>query len=116
MTGNKADDVKSIQESYKSIKGKFSENQFPPYFGPIPDISDAEALIMRTLYSIKGMATQVEIAAKAKLGELSTTMLDFLIEKGVLERVRNADGGQPCYRLTFAGKGCLLHLFPTLVH
>ena len=39
-------------------------------------------------------------------------MLDFLIEKGVLEKI--TDGGETYYQLTFAGKGCLLHLFPAL--
>jgi len=121
LTGDKAEDVRAIQESYKNIYAKFPEDQCPSYVGPIPEISDTEARIMRAMYSLKGVATQVDIAAKAKLGEFSTAMLDYLIEKGVLEQLGsiNANGdhineNEPTYRLTFAGKGCLLHLFPTL--
>ncbi|WDD98089.1 1-acyl-sn-glycerol-3-phosphate acyltransferase [Thalassomonas actiniarum] len=115
LTGDKDTDVRAIQESYKRICGKFPKDQYPHYTGPIPTLSDAEAMVMRALYSFKGVATKMDISAKAKLGELSTTMLDFLIEKGILEQT-NAPGDkhEPTYRLTFAGRGCLLHLYPTL--
>jgi hypothetical protein len=116
VTGDKDLDIKAIQASYKSVCGKFPNKQFPQYLGPIPSISDKEAMIIRALYSFKGVATKVDISAKAKLGELSTAMLDFLVEKGLLEK--NTDNvsqpNEPTYRLTFAGKGCLLHLYPTL--
>lgn len=117
ITGDKDTDIQAIQASYKSVSGKFPQKQFPRYDGPIPTISDAEAIIIRTLYSFKGVATRVEITAKAKLGELSTAMLDFLVEKGLLEQVKShfKDDCEPKYQLTFAGKGCLLHLYPTLV-
>jgi len=117
LTGDKDADVRAIQESYKRICGKYPKDQYPLYTGPIPSLSDAEAVVMRALYSFKGVATKMDIAAKAKLSGLSTTMLDFLIEKGVLEQT-NAPGDkhEPTYRLTFAGRGCLLHLYPTLAH
>jgi lysophospholipid acyltransferase (LPLAT)-like uncharacterized protein len=116
LTGDKDEDVRAIQESYKRIYGKFPALQYPQYVGPLPELSDAEAVVMKAMYSFKGVATKMDIAAKAKLGGLSTKMLDFLIEKGVLEQVDNhvEDKSEPTYRLTFAGKGCLLHLFPTL--
>jgi 1-acyl-sn-glycerol-3-phosphate acyltransferase len=116
LTNDKAEDVQAIQESYKRIYGKFPLKQYPPYVGPIPDLSESEAVVMKAMYSFKGVATKVDIAAKAKLAGLSTKMLDFLIEKGVLEQAGRADTSsrEPTYRLTFAGKGCLLHLFPTL--
>jgi len=116
LTGNKVEDVRAIQESYKGICGRFPANQYPIYVGPFPEISDAEAVIMHAMYSFKGFATQMEIATKSKLDELSTAMLDFLIEKGVLEQIPGSYGekGEPVYQLTFAGKGCLLHLYPTL--
>lgn len=116
VTGDKAEDVQAIQESYKRVYGKFPALQFPAYVGPIPDLSDAEAVVMRAMYSCKGVATKMDIAAKAKLAGLSTKMLDFLIEKGVMELAGRADSPdrEPTYRLTFKGKGCLLHLFPTL--
>jgi hypothetical protein len=68
------------------------------------------------MYSFKEAATQAEIAAKARFEGLSTEMLDFLIEKGVLERVQTTKNGKSAttYRLTLAGNGCLLHLNPTL--
>ncbi|MDG1751245.1 MAG: acyltransferase, partial [Thalassotalea sp.] len=73
------------------------------------------ALVMKALYSFKGVATQVEISAKIKRKELATSMLDFLVEKGIVEEKSSADKNlAPCYRLTFLGKGCLLHLYPSL--
>lgn len=112
LTGDKDDDIQSIQESYTSIYGKFPDNQFPRYIGPMPEISDVDADIMKAVYSFKGMATQVEIAAKVKLGKLSSSTLEFMTDKGILEQ--NIRNGEPCYRLTFLGKGYLLHLVPTL--
>lgn len=112
LTGDKEDDIQSMQESYTSIYGKFPDNQFPHYVGPMPHISDSHADIMKAMYSLKGMATQVEIAAKVKLDKLSLSTLEFLTDKGILEQ--DVKNGEPCYRLTFVGKGYLLHLVPTL--
>ena len=116
LTGDKDADIAAIQESYKSVYGKFPLLQFPPYVGPLPKISEAEAMAMRALYSFKGVATLAEIAARAKLHEVTAEMLDFLVEKGVLERVKGTVEGSPVsrYRLTLAGNGCLLHLTPSL--
>ncbi|MFT7371595.1 MAG: 1-acyl-sn-glycerol-3-phosphate acyltransferase [Oleiphilaceae bacterium] len=116
LTDDKIADVEAIQASYKTIYGRFPERQYPHYSGPIPEISEAEAAIMRAMYSCKEAATQAEIAAKARFEELSIEMLDFLIEKGVLERIQTTANGKisTSYRLTLAGNGCLLHLNPTL--
>ena len=113
LTDNKEEDIRSIQESYKKVRGKFPAIQFPKYTGPMPELSDAEALILKSFYSAKGVATRLEIAAKMKVNELSSAMPDFLVEKGVLEQV-DANRKEPTYQLTFVGKGCLLHLFPAL--
>ena len=112
LTDDKDDDIQSIQESYSSIYGKFPDLQFPRYVGPMPEISDMDADIMKAVYSLKGMATQVDIDAKIKLGKLSSNMLEFLTDKGILEQ--DIKNGEPVYRLTFVGKGYLLHLVPTL--
>lgn len=116
LTDDKEADIAAIQESYKSVCGKFPLQQFPAYTGPLPRISEAEAMAMRALYSFKGVATQAEIAARAKLHEVSTEMLDFMVTKGVLERTRTVVDGKPVstYRLTLAGNGWLLHLTPSL--
>ena len=136
LTGDKTDDINAIQASYKTIQGRFSENQYPPYEGPMPSISEAEARILKALYSfkgaatsrgavVKGVATRVEISAKAKMEEISANMMEYLIEKGVLEKVDsgNLDSGnsdvaltkrETLFQLTFAGRGCLLHLYPKL--
>lgn len=111
LTGNKEEDIKAMQASYESIQGKYPLHQFPPYTGRIPTLSEAEAKIIKAMYSFKGVATKMEITAKTKLGELSTNMLDFLIAKGMLEEVSaTTDNCEPRYQLTFAGKGCCLHL------
>ncbi len=115
LTGDKDSDVQAIQASYKSIQGKFIKDQYPPYIGQLPSISEAEAAIIRALYSFKGVATKMEINAKAKLAELSSSMLALLIEKGLLEKntTRN-NSSESTYQLTFAGKGYFLHLTPTI--
>jgi 1-acyl-sn-glycerol-3-phosphate acyltransferase len=111
LTDNKEDDIKAMQASYKTIRGKFPLRQYPSYTGNMPKLSETEAKIIKAMYSFKGVATKVEITAKAKLDELSTNMLDFLIEKGMLEKVSpSANNNEPSYQLTFAGKGCCLHL------
>jgi hypothetical protein len=103
-----------MQASYETIQGKFPLDQFPSYTGSMPTISEAEAKIIKAMYSFKGVATKVEITTKAKLGELSTNMLDYLIAKGLLEKTKNDKNKlEPVYQLTFAGRGCFLHLSPS---
>ncbi len=115
LTENKDNDIKAIQASYETVKGKFPADQFPAYTGQMQKISEAEAKIIKALYSFKGVATKVEITAKAKLSGLSTSMLDFLIEKGLLEKITNTDKNvEPTYQLTFAGRGYFLHLAPSV--
>ncbi|TDR22560.1 1-acyl-sn-glycerol-3-phosphate acyltransferase [Marinicella litoralis] len=113
LTGDKDGDIRSIQESYKKVRGKYPDLQYPEYTGPVPELSDLEAKVLKAVYSAKGVATQLEIAAKLKAQKLSIAMLDFLVDKGVLEK-KPADSDQIHYQLTFAGRGCLLHLFPAL--
>ncbi len=113
LVDSKEEDIRSIQESYKNIRGKFPALQFPKYTGPMPELSDQEAKILKAIYSAKGVATRLEITVKLKAQKLSISMFDFLIEKGVLEKTSN-DNAEPHYKLTFAGKGCLLHLYPAL--
>jgi hypothetical protein len=113
LTNNKDDDIQAMQASYKSVYGKYPTKQFPPYQGPMPSIGDKEAAIIRALYainSIKGVATKMEISAKAKMGELSNTMFDFLIDNGLVEQ-GFLERAEITYRLTLAGKGCYLHLY-----
>ena len=113
LTGNKDNDIQAIQASYKSIQGKCIKNQYPPYSGQRPSISESEAAVIRALYSFKGVATKMEISAKTKLAELSSTMLTLLVEKGLLEKSNvSKDNGDATYQLTFAGKGYFLHLTP----
>jgi 1-acyl-sn-glycerol-3-phosphate acyltransferase len=117
LTGNKEDDIRAIQESYKSVCARHPEKQFPAYAGPLPEVSEDEASIMRSLYNLKRMATAMEIGTKAKIDQLSTSMLDFLIGKGLLERATgiNPNDREPRYRLTSKAMGLLLHLYPTMV-
>lgn len=115
LTGDKEEDIQAIQASYKSIHGKYPKDQFPHYIGKLPEISESEAAVIRALYSFKGVATRMEISAKTKLAELSSTMLTLLVEKGLLEKSSiKKDNGDATYQLTFAGKGCCLHLTPVI--
>lgn len=113
LTGDKEYDIRSIQESYKKVQGKYPDLQFPAYTGPLPELSELESRVLKTIHSVKGLATQMDIAAKLKVNQLSTAMLDFLIEKDVIEKI-NGGLDEPRYQITFAGRGCLLHLFPAL--
>jgi hypothetical protein len=113
LTGDKEDDIQAIQASYKTIHGKFIHDQYPAYSGQLPLISESEAAIIRALYSFKGVATKMEINAKAKLTKLSSNMLTLLIDKGLLEKhTVSGSTNESTYQLTFAGKGYFLHLTP----
>lgn len=113
LTDNKEKDIATIQESYKSVCGKYPEKQFPPYTGPVPEFSAMEARVIQALHTLKGNATKAEIAAKTRLDELTTEMLSFLVEKGILERCTdNPEGKATKYRLTTAGNAFLFHLQP----
>ena len=115
ITGDKEEDIQAIQASYKRVAGKFIDKQFPSYEGALPKITDAEALVMKALYSFKGLATNVEISTKIKRQELATSVLDFLIDKGIVEEtLSDQENEVASYQLTFLGKGCLLHLYPSL--
>jgi 1-acyl-sn-glycerol-3-phosphate acyltransferase len=115
LTNNKDNDIQAIQASYMSIHGKFIKNQYPPYSGRLPLISESEIAVIRALYSFKGVATKMEINAKAKLAELSSNMLTLLVEKGLLEKHPvDAKNNESTYQLTFAGKGYFLHLTPNI--
>lgn len=115
LTGDKDDDIQAIQASYKSVHGKYPKDQYPAYVGKLPVISESEAAVIRALYSFKGVATKMEINAKAKLAELSSNMLTLLVDKGLLEKCSESDTTkESTYQLTFAGKGYFLHLAPTI--
>ncbi|WP_206483941.1 1-acyl-sn-glycerol-3-phosphate acyltransferase [Thalassotalea sp. G2M2-11] len=114
LTDNKDDDISAMQASYKRVAGKYTDKQFPEYMGALPTFSDSETKLMEAIYSLKGMATKVELTAKMKKQQISTALLDFLIEKGIVEQLNQQDNQEPSYGLTFIGKGCLLHLRPTL--
>ncbi|WP_223788774.1 1-acyl-sn-glycerol-3-phosphate acyltransferase [Marinicella meishanensis] len=111
LTDDQADDIRAIQESYKKIQGKYPELQYPEYTGPLPELTEFDARILHTVYVAKGLVSRLDIAARLKAQQLSTTLLDYLVAKGVLEKTADPE---PQYQLTFAGKGCLLHLFPVL--
>ncbi len=113
LTDNKENDVAAIQAAYKSIHGRFTCDQYPAYTGPVPEISEIEAAVMRAMFSIKNAATKAEIAAKAHVEELSSKILDALVVKGILESTKQANGSVS-YGLTLAGSGCLLHAMPSL--
>lgn len=114
LTDDKDNDIQAIQASYKTIHGKFIKDQYPPYSGKLPLISESEAAIIRALYSFKGVATKMEINTKAKLAELSSSMLALLVDKGLLEKCGACiQSKESTYQLTFAGKGYFLHLTPS---
>jgi len=111
LTENKENDIQAIQASYKTIQGKFPLDQYPGYTGRMQKISETEAKIIKAMYSFKGVATKVEITAKAKLTGLSSNILDFLVEKELLEKcLSTEEDAEPTYQLTFTGRGYFLHL------
>ncbi|MBT8151959.1 MAG: 1-acyl-sn-glycerol-3-phosphate acyltransferase [Gammaproteobacteria bacterium] len=113
LTDNKQHDIEAMQASYTSVYGRNPEQQFPAYLGPLAPFTANDARIMQALYALRGMATRAEIAAKARFEELSSEMLEFLTERGILEKQVGTEGATR-YRLTARGSGCLLHLRPSL--
>ncbi|MGB5325486.1 MAG: 1-acyl-sn-glycerol-3-phosphate acyltransferase [Pseudomonadales bacterium] len=116
LTDDREMDIEAMQASYSSVCGRYPDKQFPPYLGPLAQFSANDARIMQALYALRGMATRAEIAAKARLDEITNEMLDFLIQRGILERIphRELPKDSASYRLTVFGSGCLLHLRPSL--
>lgn len=114
LTDDKDRDIQAMQASYSSVCGRYPNKQFPVYAGPLDEFTQNDTRIMQALYALRGIATRAEIAAKARFEELSTEMLEFLADRGVLEKLPAAVGETRRYRLTAMGSGCLLHLTPTL--
>ncbi|TYK65858.1 1-acyl-sn-glycerol-3-phosphate acyltransferase [Colwellia echini] len=115
VTQDKDYDIKVIQAAYKSVQGKCPEDQYPPYSGRMPQISDTEAKIIKALYYCTDIATTSEIMSKTNLEMLEQTMLDYLVDMELLERfLPNNETEETSYQLTFAGRGCYLHLSPSV--
>jgi len=116
LSGDKEQDINNIHQSYKSVCAKFPNKQYPEYTGPRPEISALEANILKALYALNDLATPKEISALAKIEDLRLEMLDFLVEKDVLERYERIEDGKTVtrYKITVLGSGCLFHLMPTI--
>ncbi|MEM7281106.1 MAG: 1-acyl-sn-glycerol-3-phosphate acyltransferase [Pseudomonadota bacterium] len=113
LTDDKAKDIASIQASYTSVCAKYPKNQYPPYSGPLPRLNLLEERIVTALYELKGKATRAEIIARSKIDSLTTEMLEFLVDKGLLETVNKYSSNNEvssCYQLTLLGNGAFLHL------
>ena len=111
ITGDKEHDIKVLQEAYKLIHGGNIEKQYPDYTGPVPDVTQTQAQIMKALYQFAGPMPFVDIATKMNLDNLDESSVEELVEAGLVEV---ATGSKIDYQLTYEGKGCLLHLFPRL--
>ena len=112
ITGDKEHDVKVLQEAYKLIHGGNTDKQYPDYSGPVPQVTQTQAQIMKTLYKFGCPTAIVDIATKINVDGLDELSVNELVEADLLDKVET--GGQFAYQLTYKGKGCLLHLFPTL--
>ena len=114
VTGDKDHDVKVIEEAYKLIHGCNTEKQYPAYSGLVPELSQTQTLIMKTLYQISKPATLVEIETVLSDHdhELGAELFEDLMEKEILTKVEHGDAS--AYQLTYKGKGCLLHCFACL--
>lgn len=116
LTGNKERDIEAIQASYTSVQAKYPEHQFPVYTGPLPALTPLEEKVLVAIYELKGKATRAEIIAKSKLNLLTTEMMEFLVNKGIVERnTTNIDGhstdnAKNQYNLTILGSSTFIHL------
>ena len=113
VTGDKEHDVAVIQEAYKLIHGCNTDKQYPDYSGSVPDISQAQANLMKAMYQLGSKATVAEITTKINVKQLASSSINELLGSGFLEEIKTADS-DAAYQLTYKGKGGLLHLFPTL--
>ena len=112
LTGDKEHDVNAIQEAYSLIHGCNIDKQYPDYSGPVPEVSDAQAEIMKILYQLNTEITIDKLAETISNSELSQSIIDDLVEKGLLSKVNT--NSHIAYQLNNKGKGCLLHLYTTL--
>lgn len=112
VTGDKEHDVTVLQESYKLIRGRKIEKQFPDYSGPVPRVSESQARVMKALYQIGAPVSAVDIASRMDVAEIQVQDIEALVDKAILQKIE-ADN-DTSYILSDSGKGCLLHLFPVL--
>jgi len=112
LTGHKTLDMQALQAPYNHIQGKYPQYQYPPYTGPMPTISDAEAAIMQAIYTLQSTANQSNIAAHLSHQHTIASTLNVLLEKGIVSTVDSSD--EPYYQLTLTGRGYLCHLIPIL--
>ena len=112
VTGDKEHDITVMQEAYKLIHGCKTENQFPDYTGPVPQISESQAQLMKALYQLGKPASLAEIVTKLKADDRHGQELDDLVDKAIVEEIKTDN--DVTYSLSYMGKGCLLHLFVVL--
>ena len=112
VTGDKAHDITVLQEAYKLIHGCKTEKQFPDYSGPVPEISESQAHIMKALYPLGRPVSVVEIKTRMNINDIDTQDLDDLAGKAILEKIETDN--QVTFGLSCMGRGCLVHLFPVL--
>ena len=113
-TGNKEQDIKVLQQAYSLIHGQNPEKQFPDYAGKPPEVSRTDAEVMKAIYLVGDNATELQIAARANFSVQASTMLEPLIDLGLIEKSEN-EFNEPAYTLTLKGKGVLLNLFAEIV-
>lgn len=111
LTEDMERDISVIQSSYACVRARHPAQQFPAFNGPIPKLSAVEQRVIKAMYGVKDLKTRAEIVAKSHLEALSSEVLEFLVEKGILEvSPDNVSGRGYVYRLTLAGDGFALHM------
>lgn len=102
-SGDKEADIAKIQESYKHVCGRFPEEQFPNYLGPITDLEEDEKRLLIALAS----ATQLE-------NEVLSSQITQLASKGLIDvsEESTSSSNKTTYQLTSKGMGYVFHLTP----
>lgn len=114
LTGDKEQDIQTIQAAYQYIPGKAPINQYPAYIGSLPKLTSEESQIITTLYHSKEALSAAELAKHIGQASLTDSVIPSLTNKLIIDEVLiEVDEQQVAlYQLSHMGKGVSLHLMP----
>jgi hypothetical protein len=114
LTGDKDQDIKTIQAAYQYIPGKEPINQYPAYTGSLPKLTSEESQVITTLYHNQDVLCATELAKKLNKETLRDSVIPSLIDKMLIDEVLNEtdEDSTALYQLSYMGKGASLHLMP----
>jgi len=118
LTGNKDNDIQVMQAAYQFIAGKNTINQYPPYIGSIPHLTEVEAQVISILYNRDQSMRESDVLTQLNIPQLPEKLLSSLVNKMLIDEILTPDASgsdnnsDTSYQLSLMGKGVHLHLTP----